>query len=75
MFLGFGSIFIFLVISGIFMIYLIFTITLQSRWGRYCYPHFSEDETEPPQMVKRLPKVTERMAFRAPCLLDLYLDV
>lgn len=33
MLLGFGSIFRFLMISGIFMIYLIFTITLQSNWG------------------------------------------
>lgn len=31
------------------MIYLIFTIPLQSRSGRYCYPHSSEDETEAPK--------------------------
>lgn len=31
------------------MIYLIFTISLQSRLGRYCYPHVSEDEIEAPK--------------------------
>lgn len=44
--LGFCSIFQFLMISGILMIYLIFTLTLQSKRERDLYPHFSEDETK-----------------------------
>lgn len=46
MYLDFCSIFRFLMISGILMINLIFTIIIQSRWRRYCYPHCSQDETE-----------------------------
>lgn len=46
MLLGFCCMFRFLMISGILMIYLVFTKTLQRRWGRYCYARFLEDQME-----------------------------
>lgn len=69
MLLGFYSIFTFC-ISDILKIYLVFTVTQQSRWRRYCYPHFSEDEIEAQNGI-RLPKVTELTGVRFPRLLDL----
>lgn len=74
MLLGFGGIFRFIMISGILMIYLIFTITLQTRWGIYCYVYFSEDETEALNGYKTPPKFTELIGLGAPSLLVPCLD-
>ena len=59
---------------AILKIYLVFTITLQSRWKRDSLPpHFSEDEIEAPN-GRKLPKTSELIAVRDPSLLALCLD-